>query len=136
MAIKISNSAAAVGGNAVTKRLDAGHVHIRTSSQPSEVASSAHGALLVSANFAAIAFVSARDANPGALCSANGIAEVSSLTSGKAGWFRAYTSAGIGWMDGTVTSAAASGDMIMDNVDVEQDVPVNITSFSMTFRES
>lgn len=136
MTTRLSFSAARVGANAITKRLDAGHVAIHTSSQPSDVNASAHGTLLVSANLAAIAFVSARDGAPNAICSANGIAEVSSLTSGKAGYFRTYTSAGVPWLDGQATSAAGGGEMTLDNVDIDQDVATNITSFLITMPES
>jgi hypothetical protein len=133
MATRISNAARSAAADGVVDLLDggsgAGHIEIRTGSQPASVATAASGTLLATLVLSDPAFGAA----------SNGVATASAITgdtsadnTGTAGWFRAYDSNNNAVIDGSVTATGGGGDMTLDSTSIVAGGAVNITSWTVT----
>lgn len=132
MASRVSTAAAKAANDAVTPLLNGGYVQIRDGAQPASVATAASGVLLGTVTLSATAFGAATDASP-SVATANAIAsDTAADASGTAGWFRAFTSAGVAVIDGNITTTAVgTGDMLMDSTTINAGDTFAVSSWTI-----
>lgn len=130
MATRISNDARNGAVEGVTALLDDGYIEIRSGSQPAGPSTAATGDLLGTLELSDPAFGAASSGS----ATANAIAsDTEADASGIAGWFRAYSSDGDGVIDGSITTTAAgTGDMLMDDVNIVMGGTITISSWTIT----
>ena len=138
MTTRIPTASRNAACDAVVDRFDAGagagHVEIRTGSQPASANDAATGTILADFTLSDPAF--------GA--SATGVATVDvtpALTvaadaTGTAGWFRGYDSDDNGIIDGSCTVTGGGGDMTLNTTSLVATVNVTITSWTITMPAS
>lgn len=135
MATRINTGPAAAACNAVVDSLDGaspGYIEIRTGAQPATVGTAATGTLLGTLTLANPAFGNATTASP-AVATANAItSDTSADASGTAGWFRAYTSAGVGVIDGNITATGGGGDLTLDTTSIVAGGTIAMTSWTVS----
>lgn len=118
--------------NGIVDLIDAGtppgHLTVRTSTQPANVADAENGTLLGTLTFSANAF---GNAATGVATAAAITSDASADASGTAGHFRVYDAAGTKLCDGT--SGATSGyDMNFDNAVIVAGGVIAVSSFTVT----
>jgi hypothetical protein len=106
-----------------TGKIDGGTLEIRSGPKPASPNDAAAGTLLATLTFNADAFPAAavRSAD------VNTIAAVAASASGEAAHFRAKSSGGTAYIDGTVTEAGGGGDLELDSVDITSGQDVEVT---------
>lgn len=136
-ATRISNAAAIAACNAIVDLLDAGsgagYIEIRSGAPPTNLEDAATGTLISTHDLSDPAHGNASDANPGAIATANSIADAVAVATATAGWFRAYDSDDTPISQGTAGESDA--DMILDNADINTGQTVSITSWTVTVPE-
>ena len=111
----------------------AGHIKIFTGAMPATCETADSGTLLSTLTLSTTAFASSSD--PGttglATATANAItSDTNAAATGTAGYFRAYDSAGVCIVQGTVGTSAA--DMILNTTSIVAGATVAITSWTVT----
>lgn len=111
----------------------AGHIKIFTGAMPATCETADSGTLLSTLTLSVTAFAGSTD--PGttglATATANAIAsDTNAAATGTAGYFRAYDSAGVCIVQGTVGTSAA--DMILNTTAIAAGATVAITSWTVT----
>lgn len=133
MATTISAGAANAAVDAITALLNGGHIEIRTGAQPAGPGAAATGTLLGTLTLSATAFGTAS----GGTATANAITgDTSADASGTAGWFRGYTSASAGVIDGAITATGGGGDMELDNTGIVAGGTIDVSSWTITMPTS
>lgn len=138
MATRIALARAAAAVDSVVDALDvgtlnaAGYINIYTGTQPADVATAATGTLLATLPLSAPAFGAATVANP-SVATANAItSDTAADASGTAGWFRAFSRDNVATIDGSIsTTAAATGDMLLDDTNIVAGGTVAVTSWTV-----
>jgi len=111
----------------------AGHIKIFTGSMPATCETADSGTLLSTLTLSTTAFPASTDpgSNGLATATANAItSDTDAAATGTAGYFRAYDSAGVCIVQGTVGTSAA--DMILNTTSIVQHATVAITSWVVT----
>jgi hypothetical protein len=136
----MSNAAALAALNAIVDLVDVGgtgYIEIRTGTPPTNVEDAATGTLLGTCTMSATAFLAATDANPGATVNADTITDDTSADNdGTAGWFRLYSGAGTGILQGDVTATSGGGDLELDNVSITTGDTISITGYTVNLPEN
>jgi hypothetical protein len=123
MALTLRDTAANAMVDALTDLIDGGTVEIRSGAKPANPADAATGTLLATLTLPTPSFGAAasRAATVGAVAATTGSA------TGTAGHFRAKSSGGTAYVDGTVTATGGGGDLELDSVSVVSGESVDIT---------
>jgi hypothetical protein len=133
MATRISDPARNGAAQGVVTLLDAGaaagHVEIRSSTQPASVGTAATGTLLGTLTLSKPAFGAP---SAGVATAAAITGDSSADATGTAGWFRAYDSNGAAVIDGSITANGGGGDMTLDNINIVAGGTINVTSWTVT----
>ena len=136
MTTRISNASAAAAVDAVVDRLDggagAGYIEIRTGTQPASVGTAATGTLLGTLTLSDPAFGAATSANPSVATASAITSDTNADATGTAGWFRAYDSAAVAIIDGSITATGGGGDMTLDNVSVVAGGTIALTGWTVS----
>jgi hypothetical protein len=145
---RMSNDlASAMLDNAVNTKLNGGLgdaiVNIYTGGQPANCEAAETGTLLGTCIMNVVPFGAATDQAPGARLTANAItAEISAVSAGTAGYFRAYSSDGgtdgsklICHLQGTAGEAADTTDMTLDEKVIILGGTIQITAWTFDLPE-
>lgn len=136
MATRIANAAAAAAVNSVVDLLDggagAGYIEIRTGAQPASVGTAASGTLLGTLTLSDPAFGNATSANPSVATASAITSDTNADATGTAGWFRAYDSAAVAIIDGSITATGGGGDMTLDSVSIVAGGTIAITAWTVS----
>lgn len=111
----------------------AGHIKIFTGAMPATAETADSGTLLSTLTLSVTAFPASTDPTTTGLATATANAitsDTNAAASGTAGYFRAYDSAGVCIVQGTVGTSAA--DMILNTVAISAGATVAITSWVVT----
>jgi hypothetical protein len=128
MALSFRDTASNAMVDALTDLIDGGTLEIRTGAKPASPNDAATGTLLATLTFSSPSFGSAasRVATVGAIAAVNGSA------TGTAGYFRAKSSGGTAYVDGTVTVTGGGGDLTLDSTSIVSGESVDITGGTWT----
>jgi len=141
----ITNAAAIVMCDGIVDLVDGGtpgdatgDIKIYDGSIPADADTALSGnTLLAELNFSNPAFGAAADAAPGAIATANAIAnDVSADATGTASFFRVTDRANAVVWQGDVTATAGGGDMELNTVSIVAAAVVSISAFTVTMPES
>lgn len=139
-AFRLSNGVAKAMADAFTTYNDGGSaalIRIYNGTQPADPDTAITSqTLLAELTMSATSFGAASDANPGGRITANAITgDASANATGTASWFRIVTQAGGNTVcDGSVGTASA--DLVLNSVDIVTLATVDISSFTITMRET
>jgi hypothetical protein len=106
-----------------TDKIDGGTIEIRSGAKPASPNDAAAGTLLATLTLPTPSFgsASARSATVGTIAANNASA------TGTAAHFRAKSSGGTAYIDGTVTATGGGGDLELDSTSITSGQPVEIT---------
>ena len=111
---------------------DTGEIELRDGTQPTSADDAATGNLLATIDLPNPCFPSSTDTTPGALATANTIAQVLGTAAGTTTWGRCFQSGGV-----TVIADLTVGtDIIISNPVISIDSPIDVTLFTLTQKES
>jgi hypothetical protein len=133
----VSMLSARAGLDALLAKLNvasaAGHIKIFTGSMPATCETADSGTLLSTLTLSVTAFPASTDSTTTGLATATANAitsDTNAAATGTAGYFRAYDSAGVCIVQGTVGTSAA--DMILNTTSIVSGATVAITSWVVT----
>jgi hypothetical protein len=138
MATRIQNASRSAMTDAITALLNggsaAGHVEVRTGTQPADPDSAASGALLATVTLNDPAFGAATDGV--ATADVTPALTQAASADGNAGWFRGFDSNNASVIDGSVTATGGGGDMQLNTIALVNGVDFTITSWTITMPAS
>jgi hypothetical protein len=128
MALSYRDTASNAMVDVLTDFLDGGSLEFRTGAKPASPNSAATGTLLATLTFPTPSFGAAasRIATVGTIAAQNATA------AGTIGHFRAKSSGGTAYVDGTVTATGGGGDLEVDSLVTVVGQPVEVTGGTWT----
>lgn len=135
MATRIAQASAKAACDAVVDLLDvggAGHIEIRTGSQPATTDTAATGTLLGTLTLSNPAFGNATTASPSVATASAITSDTTADATGTAGWFRAYSGGGTAVIDGSITATGGGGDMTLDSTSIVAGGTIAVSSWTVS----
>src|SRR5690349_17987784 len=128
MALSVRDTASNAMMDLLTDYLDGGTLEIRSGSKPASPNDSATGTLLATLTFPSPSFAAAA----GRSATVGTIATVLGSATGTAGHFRAKSSGGTAYVDGTVSATGGGGDLTLNSTTITAGEDVSITGGNWT----
>ncbi len=113
--------------NGLSPLFDSGTIELRDGVQPASADDAATGTLLATIALPATAFPASVDDSPGALATANAIAQVLGVAAGTTTWGRCFQNGGVT----VIADLAVGSDIIITNPVISIGSPVDVTLFTL-----
>lgn len=128
MALSFRDTASNAMVDVLTDLLDGGTIEIRTGSKPASPNDAATGTLLATLTLPSPSFGAAASR----VATIGSVSAVAAAATGTAGYFRAKSSGGTAYVDGTVTATGGGGDLELDSTTITSGQDVDITGGTWT----